>query len=209
MKNNAKACICAVLAFVIALSLFGCVERFVGEDTDYSTGDILTPEMIESIFEEISVPVTEKYPSETCEDGSIILYWLENGTVWHVSLNCASITKSNPGNLHSGDISEAMSAGKERGCKICSASIEIDTPQYTETEAAISTTDIVQEKYPKDYSADGRLIVYWVKNGTVWHVSSKCSSLSKTSASDILSGSEDEALTQGKERACKICSNEN
>lgn len=209
MKNNVKACICAVLAFVIALPLFGCVERFVGEDTDYSTGDILTPEMIESIFEEISVPVTEKYPAETCEDGSIILYWLENGTVWHVSLNCASITKSNPENLHSGGIAEAMSAGKERGCKICSVTIEIDTAPYTETDAVTSIIETVQEKYPKDYTEDGRLIVYWVKNGSVWHVSSKCSSLSKTSASHILSGSEDEALAQGKERACKICSNEN
>ena len=209
MKIYVKICICAALAFVIALSFYGCVERFVGVDTDYSTGDILTPEMIESIFEEISAPVTEKYPSETGEDGAIILYWLENGTVWHASLNCASIAKSNPENLHSGGIAQAISAGKERGCKICSSGVDIDTAPYTETDAVTSITETVQEKYPKDYTEDGRLIVYWVKNGSVWHVSSKCSSLSKSSASDIMSGSEDEAQAQGKERACKICSDGN
>ncbi len=210
MSNKVKILFCVCLAFLTVLSFSGCVERFVGEETDYSTGEVLTPEMIESIFEAISTPVTDKYPSETAEDGSLILYWLENGSVWHISLNCASISKAEPQNLRSGDIADALEAGKERGCKICAKDFEIETESalVSDTTAVIAEAS-TQEKYSKEYDLNGNLIVYWVKNGSVWHVSSKCSSLSKSSSADVLSGTEADAQASGKERACKICSDEN
>ena len=211
MKSSKfKAFVCLSLAFLMLLPFTGCVERFVGEETDYSTGEVLTPEMIESIFEAISTPVTEKYPSETVEDGSVLLYWLENGSVWHISLNCGSIAKSDPKNLHSGSITDALNAGKERGCKVCAKNVSLEGGSVTVDNTQAVTVEVTsQEKYPKEYDSDGNLVVYWVKNGSVWHVSPKCSRLAKSSSSDILSGTESEAQSSEKERACKICSNEN
>ena len=207
LKLNALVSIS--LAILMVLPFAGCVERFVGEETDYSTGEVLTPEMIESIFEAISTPVTEKYPSETAENGRMLLYWLENGSVWHISLNCGSIAKADPKNLHSGDISDAQNAGKERGCKVCAKNVTFESESAAASDAQGATVEVTtQEKYPKEYDANGNLVVYWVKNGSVWHVSSKCSSLAKSSDVDIISGTEREAQTNGKERACKICSDD-
>ncbi len=210
MYNKFKIVFCVCLAFLTVLLLSGCVERFLGEETDYSSGEVLTPEMIESIFEAISMPATEKYPSETAEDGSLMLYWLENGSVWHISLNCGSISKAEPQNLRSGDIAAALRAGKERGCKICAKDFELEAESISATDTtAVSTEVTTQERYTKEYDTNGNLIVYWVKNGSVWHVSSKCSSLSKSSADNVMNGTEAEAQASGKERACKICSDEN
>ena len=56
------------------------------------------------------------------------------------------------------------------------------------------------------YSQDGKLLVYWTKSGSVWHESASCSSLANTPIENLVCGSEDEALSAGKERACKKCS---
>ncbi len=196
---------CLVLTFLFSFT--GCVDRFIGEDTAFSAGEVLTPEMIESIFNEISTPVTEKYPAETDEQGNLLLYWLEGGSVWHISLSCGSVANASPESLHSGDIVAALAAGKERGCKVCAKNVELDA--VVNTDFVESTQELTQDRYPKDYDQNGDLIVYWVKNGSVWHVSRKCSSLAKSSESDIFSGTEYDAQTSGKERACKICSNDN
>ncbi len=45
--------------------------------------------------------------------------------------------------------------------------------------------------------------VYWVKSGEVWHLTDKCSSLSRSK--NILSGSIEDAISMGKQRACKRC----
>ena len=47
--------LCFLPALIVLLSFHGCVDRLTGEDSVYSTGEILTPEMIESIFNEISL----------------------------------------------------------------------------------------------------------------------------------------------------------
>jgi hypothetical protein len=186
--------------------LAGCVERLVGEDTDFSTGEVLTPEMIESIFNEISVPVTEKYPTETDSNGEVLLYWLEGGSVWHTSLKCGSVARASAENLHTGSLSDALSAGKERGCKLCAKNYE---PSLESEGPSVTDVEQTKDKYPRDYDAEGNLIVYWLKGGSVWHESRECSSLSKSSDSNILSGTVNDAQTSGKERACKICSENN
>ena len=210
-SSNVKIIICICLAFSISASLVGCVERFVGEETDYATGDLLTPEMIESIFQAISTPVTEKYPSETLDSGELLLYWLEGGSVWHISRQCGSVSNADPQNLHSGNIDEALRAGKERGCKVCAKGVMLEAETVSVSESQLLTDEVIgqEDKYPKEYDENGNLIVYWVKNGSVWHVSSKCPSLSKSSAQAILCGIESDAQENGKERACKICSDEN
>lgn len=46
-------------------------------------------------------------------------------------------------------------------------------------------------------------IVYWTKNGEVWHTEKDCSSLSRSK--EIFSGAEETAKEAGKTRACKRC----
>jgi len=210
MCKKVKLIVCFCLMLTSVLSVIGCVERFPGEETDYSTGDVLTPEMIESIFEAISTPVTEKYPTETLEGGGLLVYWLDGGSVWHASIKCGSVAKASPEDVRLGDIGLAVSSGKERGCKICTAGLETDSLTYTETVGIAENTDEpTKEKYPKDYDPNGNLIVYWLKSGSVWHVSKMCSSLSKASENEIINGSEEDAKSSGKERVCKKCSDEN
>lgn len=50
---------------------------------------------------------------------------------------------------------------------------------------------------------DLTLEVYWVSGGEVWHVTDKCSSLSRSKK--ILSGTVEDAVLAGKTRVCKKC----
>ena len=45
-------------------------------------------------------------------------------------------------------------------------------------------------------------VVFWTKNGEVWHLSENCRHLKK---STVISGTLDEAMEQGKKRACSSC----
>jgi hypothetical protein len=48
-------------------------------------------------------------------------------------------------------------------------------------------------------------IVYWVPNGTVYHIDKDCSTLSRSRT--ILSGTPSQAKTKGKSRLCEVCGN--
>ena len=202
-----------IVFYIIILSavslLSSCVDRLYGFDTDYPTGELLTPEMIDSIIDAATVEEIEKYPIETDLNGDLIVYWLPTGSVWHASKNCSSVSGAD--NALSGSITNAVSAGKKRPCKNCAEDIdyaavtEVDaqTSEYSEGDTSVEQK---QNKYPKDYSADGILLVYWTKSGTVWHESASCPSLANTDKENILCGNSDEAIVAGKERACKKCS---
>ncbi len=47
-------------------------------------------------------------------------------------------------------------------------------------------------------------IVYWTQGGTVWHTERECSALRRSK--EIISGTVEEAVFVGKERACQKCS---
>ena len=68
-----------------------------------------------------------------------------------------------------------------------------ETANISETTAAPETTAAINQEQT----------VYWVKNGEVWHISINCPSLARSK--NILSGSLDDAMAAGKERACKRC----
>lgn len=200
-----------VTVLLIALQLSSCIDRLYGFETDYSTGVPLTPEMIESIIDAATQTEAEKFPVETDENGSLVVYWLPGGSVWHASINCPSIEKASAENIENGLISDAVADGKDRHCKVCSTeiqySVESDHAQITnESPEDITESEEETLKYPKDYSDDGALIVYWTKSGTVWHESASCSSLANTLKDNLICGSENDAISAGKERACKKCS---
>lgn len=191
------------------LLLSSCVDRLYGFETDYSTGVPLTPEMIESIIDAATVIQPEIYPTETDSSGSLIVYWLPGGSVWHASKSCSSVERSK--NARNGSIVTAISEGKNRPCQICSGNIEYTVESEVticqgDFSEDISSAESETQKYPKEYSQDGKLLVYWTKSGSVWHESSSCSSLANTPIENLVCGSEDEALSAGKERACKKCS---
>ena len=52
---------------------------------------------------------------------------------------------------------------------------------------------------------DNEDTVYWVNGGEVWHVKKTCSSLSHSK--NILTGSVEEAISNGKTRQCSRCGN--
>ena len=57
---------------------------------------------------------------------------------------------------------------------------------------------------PRDTAPDDiENTVYWVSGGEVWHVTDKCSSLSRSKK--ILSGTVEDAVLAGKTRVCKKC----
>jgi len=197
----------AVLSAMLLQS--ACIDRLYGFETDYSTGVPLTPEMIDSIIDAATVIQPEKYPTETDSNGDLIVYWLPGGSVWHASSACSSVVRSE--NARSGSIANAVSEGKERPCQTCSGDIdyvvENEVPvSQSDFSEDISSSEVETHKYPKEYSEDGKLLVFWTKSGSVWHKSSSCPSLANTPKEKLVCGSEDEAVSAGKERACKKCS---
>ncbi len=216
LKNSLVNTMQKRIRFVILLAVLSalllqssCIDRLYGFETDYSTGVPLTPEMIDSIIDAATVIQPEKYPTETDTEGNLIVYWLPGGSVWHASKACSSVERSD--SAQSGSIANAASEGKNRPCQICSGDIdyavesEVTTCQ-SEFADNISSAEAETHKYPKEYSEDGKLLVYWTNSGAVWHESSSCSSLANTPKEKLVCGSEDDAISAGKERACKKCS---
>ena len=58
-----------------------------------------------------TAPETDKSPN----GGTV--YWVDGGKVWHRTKGCSALSRSK--NIISGSKSEAVAAGKERGCKKC------------------------------------------------------------------------------------------
>lgn len=209
-RRNKLIVISALLT--VAILLASCIDRLYGFDTEIPTGVLLTPEMIESIIDAATVEQEEKYPFETDVNGDLIVYWLSGGSVWHASINCSSVERSDPEKVGRGSVTDAISEGKDRPCKICAKNVEYELiPENPVTKAQPDTdiTDLPESttsKYPKHYTEDGRLLVYWIKSSSVWHESVSCPSLANTEKDSLICGSEEDAVTAGKERPCKKCS---
>jgi len=190
-----------VMLIFSMIILSGCIERFRGEGTDIGSLKPITPEDIESIFAAISSEMTEKYPVETDEDGAILVYWLDGGTVWHMSANCGNIQKADVSKVCSGTVADAENSGKTRACKICYNEDYLNS----ETQAFDSLHEDPSESADRPV-IDDSTVVYWLSGGSVWHLNNSCSSLSRSDPEVILSGSVYQAYTEGKSRACKVCS---
>ncbi len=78
---------------------------------------------------------------------------------------------------------------------------EFETTELPDTE---ETSDISETSDSEEESDNIEDIVYWVSGGEVWHIKRDCPSLSRSK--DILSGTMNDALQEGKSRVCKRCS---
>lgn len=208
MKRSFIKLMCVLCAAAMFLSIQGCAAGMLGENTDPDTPIALTPEQIESIFAEISFEEQDKYPDETDDNGNCIVFWLDGGSVWHISQLCPSIKGADPAKVKQGSIQSAFDAGKKRECKVCGDGKEVEISN--DTDVSVSHTDALTElnvdKYQQEYSEDGKLIVFWLESSNVWHISRYCSSLSRSDPSKIIEGFESDAIAAGKERPCKTCS---
>lgn len=74
-----------------------------------------------------------------------------------------------------------------------------------ETEETAAVKELVA--FREDALAPNGESVFWTKDGGVFHLSPLCQHLSK--ASEIYYGTAEDAVTEGKERACKACEKEN
>ena len=200
------------LILLVLMLLAGCAHLNIGVSTEADSLRIITPEEIDSIFAELSNDVTDKYSAETDQNGLQIVFWLEGGAVWHISRDCNTVKRAEAHNVKSGTVEDALNEGKERACKICGGdavyteTLNNSTVLSADAEVAVTTSVPDTEKYEKDYSEDGKLIVYWLDNGKVWHVSRYCSSLSRSDPDKIVQGFVEDAIAEGKERVCKNCS---
>ncbi len=115
-----------ILIFITLLSLMlcflgGCSSYSKsGVDSEFYGGELLMPEDVQSIVDAVSAAQTEKYPTETDIFGWQIVFWVDGGTVWHVSRQCTSVKKATT--VHEGSKEDAIAAGKERPCSICTES---------------------------------------------------------------------------------------
>lgn len=209
MSKSCIRLILLVLSSLILMCSVGCAEYGFGVSTEPASPKVLTPEEIESIFAEISFEEKDRYPAATDENGVEVVYWLEGGSVWHISQACSTIIKADPTKVKTGSVLDAQNSGKQRPCKICGANIEYseiaDTTTDIDENSEISS-EIETQKYPKKYGKDGELVVFWLDSSKVWHESRYCSSLSRSDPVKIVNGSVADAMTAGKERACKNCS---
>lgn len=209
MKRGIVKVLCILSAFFIILSSQGCAYGMLGEATEIDSLKVITPEQIESIFAEISLEETDKYPDETDEEGNGVVFWLEGGSVWHISQFCPSIEKADPEKVKHGSQQDALDSGKKRACKVCGDGTEVvtsDNAEVLQDGTSEPLADQVSDKYPKEYTEDGQLIVFWLENSNVWHISRSCSSLSRSDPAKIIHGVEADAIAAGKERPCKTCS---
>lgn len=87
--------------------------------------------------------------------------------------------------------SEAVTTGMEYSGETDDVMQLIETTQPTD-----SSDNVSNEREAVD-------TVYWTPNGSVWHITKECSSLSRSK--NIVSGSESDAIAAGKERVCKRC----
>jgi len=85
--------------------------------------------------------------------------------------------------------------------------VKVITPDDIESIFA-SISYEVTERYPTETDSLGNHIVFWLKGGSVWHVSRACGSISKAEEENIFYGTVSDAVNSGKERPCKICTDD-
>lgn len=113
-KIYAEAAAAVFVLTAAVLSLFGCSSY---DPEDFSAGSEIPDEVIDSYAAAVTADEHLSAAPETDEGGKPVVYWTQNGSVWHASASCRSLQNSQ--NLSKGSVEEAESAGKSRGCSVC------------------------------------------------------------------------------------------
>ena len=148
------------LAKIAVIFMIACLcFAFVGCDFNESKnnfygGEILDDSVLESIRDalmsnETSSPdiieTTENSDETDAEnvgdETDITVYWIENGSVWHLYEDCGYVDGRE---CTSGSIAEAQKAGKERVCHTCEKKAEQETTEATTTEPLVTESDTTE-----------------------------------------------------------------
>lgn len=142
--------------------------------------------------EEENALVIERLRSQIYETSPVsadTVYWLKNGSVYHLYRDCRFLSDSD--NIRSGS---AEKSGKSKVCGECLKRSE---------EESVENKDNLRS-LPESTAGSDLQIVYWTHGGKVWHTKKDCPALAD--AKEIKSGTVEQSK---KERACKICSPDN
>ena len=94
----------------------------ITESMESTTSDKTTDSGYENTEVNSETKEQESEYNENTEDTFVgneengIVYWTKNGGVWHISRNCRYIRNSE---VESGDVNDAIEAGKDRVCSSC------------------------------------------------------------------------------------------
>ena len=80
------------------------------------------------------------------------------------------------------------------------AAVSEETPEVHEAVLTPETSTAPENAISTEQNEN---TVYWVESGKVWHTTENCKSLSRSK--NIKSGTPDDAVAAGKERACSVC----
>ena len=95
----------------------------------------------------------------------------------------------------------------------CTVLDRTPTIYYNESELSLADITNMRNDFPEETQKSVNLIpysensvkdiVYWVENGSVWHLRTSCGYIKD--GSDLFYGSEEDALLCGKEKVCSNC----
>ncbi len=106
-----------VAALFAALMIFLCsCSPYSQGGYELDPGDTLTPEMLESIFEEGTEPAPVTTEKIVLTDDTLV-YYTPGGTKYHIFSDCTSLSRSKE--VIEAKRAEVIALGKEECCKNC------------------------------------------------------------------------------------------
>ena len=172
-----------VCAFVLT-TMLGCSE-YIAPNGTADTGETITPEQMVEISKEMQQTVASPDESSAKESSLAEAVQTEDVTVASGVIESPIVT---PVQTEASSIDSAV---------IDSSAAELVQPEVTPLDTSNSSSSDTNSQ-----TGTGQL-VYWTPGGSVWHVTDKCSSLSRSK--EIVSGSIASAQAAGKDRVCKRC----
>ncbi len=115
------------LLMMACLGICAFVLTSCSKDHGFSAGNEMSGEELEKYREQLLAEqneekADEQEPEEPADEPLEVVYYTENGTVWHADRNCSYLKRSQ--NVLEGSVEGAAIAGKTRPCSACAAHIE-------------------------------------------------------------------------------------
>ena len=218
-----------VCAFVLT-TMLGCSE-YIAPNGTADTGETITPEQMVEISKEMQQTVASPDESSAKESSLAEAVQTEDVTVASGVIESPVVTpvQTEASSIDSAVIdSSAAELVQPEVTPVDSTTVETSYIRPTPADSTASsggstgplqpsvTTVVPENETPvvpldtanssssdtNSQTGTGQL-VYWTPGGSVWHVTDKCSSLSRSK--EIVSGSIASAQAAGKDRVCKRC----
>ena len=180
------------MALILVLSAVLLTSCAAFKEGNFYGGQILDDELMESIRNELFAPENEETTMKESDKNTVSENneSTEKDSEESIGLD---LDESSEQVMENSKITETQSSAENSESEKNSDTESCGSESLTESE--ISDTE--------DPSEEEELVVYWTKNGSVWHIYSDCGHLANSK--EILSGSVNEALEAGKSGICSSC----